>query len=58
MFILIYLFITSYLKLQVILCIYAALLIEPQKETDEFTAIVGNFSNGQNQLAENQQRNN
>lgn len=46
------------LKLQVISCIYAALLIEPQGETDEFTTIVGNFNNGQNQLAENQQRNN
>lgn len=46
------------LKLQVISCISAALLIEPQGETDEFTTIVGNFNNGQNQLAENQQRNN
>lgn len=46
------------LKLQVISCIYATLLIEPQGETDEFTTIGGNFNNRQNQLAENQQRNN
>ena len=46
------------LKLKVISCIYATLLIEPQEETDEFTTIGGNFNNGQNLLAENQQRNN